>query len=87
MLVFYLSAALTRLLRFEPSEVARQSEASQGNIRAEDMVPVLRKRSGPTGELFCYFVAGWSDPSGDVTSKYYIVDGVEALQKFGQDAW
>jgi parafibromin len=24
---------------------------------------------------------------GEVTSKYYVVDGVEALQKFGQDAW
>ncbi|KAK8849549.1 hypothetical protein IAR55_004884 [Kwoniella newhampshirensis] len=57
---------------FELSEVARQNEAAQGNVRAEDMVPVLRKRSGP---------------HGDVTSKYYIVDGVDALQKFGQDAW
>ncbi|GFZ50052.1 hypothetical protein JCM24511_07805 [Saitozyma sp. JCM 24511] len=57
---------------FEPSEVARQNEAAQGNVRSEDMIPVLRKRSGPNGE---------------VTSKYYVVDGVEALQKFGQDAW
>ncbi|WRT69552.1 uncharacterized protein IL334_006539 [Kwoniella shivajii] len=57
---------------FEPSEVARQHEASQGNFKAEDMVPILRKRSGP---------------HGDVTSKYYVVDGVDALQKFGQDAW
>lgn len=40
--------------RFEPSEVARQREASQGNIKAEDMVPVIRKRSGPGGELSCY---------------------------------
>lgn len=24
---------------------------------------------------------------GDMTNKYYVVDGVEALQKFGQDAW
>ncbi|WWC92935.1 uncharacterized protein L201_007898 [Kwoniella dendrophila CBS 6074] len=57
---------------FEPTEVARQNEASQGNYKAEDMVPILRKRSGP---------------HGDVTSKYYVVDGVDALQKFGQDAW
>jgi len=57
---------------FEPSEVARQNEAAQGNVRAEDMVPIIRKRTGPSGE---------------VTSKYYVVDGVEALQKFGQDAW
>ncbi|RXK34873.1 parafibromin [Tremella mesenterica] len=57
---------------FEPSEISRANEAQQGNTRAEDMVPVLRKRSTPQGE---------------VSSKYYVVDGVEALQKFGQDAW
>ncbi|WWC73546.1 uncharacterized protein I206_107518 [Kwoniella pini CBS 10737] len=57
---------------FEPSDVARQNEAAQGNMRAEDVVAILRKRSGP---------------HGDVTSKYYVVDGVDALQKFGQDAW
>ncbi|KAK4684011.1 parafibromin, partial [Tremellales sp. Uapishka_1] len=58
--------------RFEPSDVARANEAAVGNTRAEDMIPVLRKRSGQ---------------NGDITSKYYVVDGVEALQKFGQDAW
>ena len=52
--------------------MARQHEALQGNTRAEDVVVVLRKRPGPQGEI---------------TSKYYIVDGVDALQKFGQDAW
>ncbi|KGB77916.3 parafibromin [Cryptococcus deuterogattii R265] len=57
---------------FEPSETVRQREASQGNIKVEDMIPVIRKRSGP---------------HGDVTSKYYIVDSADALQKFGQDAW
>ncbi|WVQ79261.1 hypothetical protein IAT38_001357 [Cryptococcus sp. DSM 104549] len=57
---------------FEPSDVARQNEAAQGNVKAEDMVPVIRKRTGP---------------HGDITSKYYVVDGVDALQKFGQDAW
>ncbi|WVW86789.1 hypothetical protein I302_108843 [Kwoniella bestiolae CBS 10118] len=57
---------------FEPSEVARQNEVAQGNFKAEDVVRINRKRSGP---------------HGDVTSKYYVVDGVEALQKFGQDAW
>ncbi|WVR08183.1 hypothetical protein IAU60_005229 [Kwoniella sp. DSM 27419] len=57
---------------FEPSESARMHEVERGNTKAEDMVPILRKRSGP---------------HGDVTSKYYVVDGVDALQKFGQDAW
>lgn len=57
---------------FESSEIVRQREASQGNVKAEDMIPVIRKRSGP---------------HGDVISKYYIVDSADALQKFGQDAW
>ncbi|ORX33232.1 RNA pol II accessory factor, Cdc73 family-domain-containing protein [Kockovaella imperatae] len=57
---------------FEPSDVARQREMSQGNVKSEDMIPIMRKKSGP---------------AGDITSKYYVVDGVEALQKFGQDAW
>ena len=34
---------------FEPSEVAKQNEAAMGNMRAEDMIPILRKRTGPTG--------------------------------------
>ncbi|KAI9633056.1 RNA pol II accessory factor, Cdc73 family-domain-containing protein [Dioszegia hungarica] len=57
---------------FEPSETARQAEAEKKNFKAEDMIPIIRKRTGP---------------SGDISQKYYIVDGVEALQKFGQDAW
>ncbi|KAL7424950.1 accessory factor associated with RNA polymerase II [Cryptotrichosporon argae] len=57
---------------FEPTDVARANEAAQGNTRAEDVVQIIRKRSGPNGE---------------VSSKYYVVDGVEALQKFGNDAW
>jgi parafibromin len=25
--------------------------------------------------------------AGEITQKYFVVDGVEAIQKFGQDAW
>lgn len=57
---------------FESSDDARKREAQQGNTRAEDMIPILRKRTGP---------------AGDITTKYYVVDSVEALQKFGQDPW
>nr|ODN91090.1 parafibromin [Cryptococcus depauperatus CBS 7841] len=57
---------------FELSDTARQTEASQGNVKAEDMIPIIRKRTGP---------------QGDVNSKYYVVDSADALQKFGQDAW
>lgn len=57
---------------FEPSDVARANQAQLGNTRPEDMVPILRKRVSPTGEQ---------------TTKYYVVDSVEALQKFGQEPW
>lgn len=57
---------------FEPSDVARRAQADEGNLRAEDLVPILRKRTGP---------------NGDVTTKYIVVDSVEALQKLGQDPW
>lgn len=55
-----------------PSDVARREQAEQGNLRAEDLVPVLRKQHGPHGET---------------TTKYIVVDSVEALQKLGQDPW
>lgn len=35
--------------RFEPSEVARQNEVAQGNIKPDDVVPVMRKRTGTQG--------------------------------------
>ena len=36
-------------LSFVPSETARQAEAQNGNIKAEDMIPIVRKRAGPNG--------------------------------------
>ena len=37
--------------RFEPSDVARANEAAQGNIKPDDVVPIMRKRTGPNGTL------------------------------------
>lgn len=37
--------------RFEPSDVARANEVAQGNIKPDDVVPVMRKRTGPNGTL------------------------------------
>lgn len=78
------------IVRFEPSEVARQNEAAQGNMRHEDVVPINRKRTGPQGQLLPPpFPVKWdqTDGVGDVMTKYIVVDGVDSLQKFGQDAW
>ncbi|KAG6908036.1 hypothetical protein DXG01_006398 [Tephrocybe rancida] len=62
---------------FEPSQDARARAASEGNTRPEDMIPIYRKRTN-------------IDSSGKETetqAKYFIVDSVEALSKFGADAW
>lgn len=34
---------------FEPSDVARQNEALNGNTRSEDVIQIIRKRVGPNG--------------------------------------
>lgn len=62
---------------FEPSQEARAHAAAEGNTRPEDMIPIYRKRTT-------------IDSSGKETetqARYFIVDSVEALQKFGADAW
>ncbi|KAG6860504.1 hypothetical protein C0995_010490 [Termitomyces sp. Mi166 len=62
---------------FEPSQDARARAAAEGNTRPEDMIPIYRKRTH-------------IDSSGKETethARYYVVDSVEALSKFGADAW
>ena len=62
---------------FEPSQEARARAAAEGNTRPEDMIPIYQKRTT-------------IDSSGKETetqARYFIVDSVEALQKFGADAW
>ncbi|KAI0781546.1 RNA polymerase II-associated protein [Trametes elegans] len=62
---------------FEPSQEARARAAAEGNARAEDVIPIYRKRTT-------------IDPSGRETetqTRYFVVDSAEALAKFGADAW
>ncbi|KAF9481350.1 RNA polymerase II-associated protein [Pholiota conissans] len=62
---------------FEPSQDARARAAAEGNIRPEDLIPIYRKRTS-------------IDTSGKETvtkTTYFVVDSVEALAKFGTDAW
>ncbi|KAI0823842.1 RNA polymerase II-associated protein [Trametes gibbosa] len=62
---------------FEPSQEARTRAVSEGNARAEDVIPIYRKRTT-------------IDPSGRETetqTRYFVVDSAEALAKFGADAW
>ncbi|GJE88111.1 RNA polymerase II-associated protein [Phanerochaete sordida] len=62
---------------FETPHDARAHAASEGNPRAEDVVPIYRKRTT-------------IDSSGretEIQMRYFVVDSAEALSKFGQDAW
>jgi parafibromin len=80
---------------FESPQDARARAAAEGNPRAEDVIPIYRKRtaidsSGRETEtsvrcvdsLLCVL-------GGHVKSRYryFVVDSTEALSKFGQDAW
>ena len=56
---------------------ARERAAAEGNARAEDVIAIYRKRTH-------------IDTSGAeraTQARYFVVDGVEALAKFGNDAW
>ncbi|KAF9443369.1 CDC73-domain-containing protein [Macrolepiota fuliginosa MF-IS2] len=62
---------------FEHSQEARARATAEGNTRPEDLIPVYRRRTH-------------IDSSGKETetqAKYFVVDSVEALAKFGADAW
>ncbi|KAF5387093.1 hypothetical protein D9615_002055 [Tricholomella constricta] len=62
---------------FEPSQEARARATAEGNTRPEDVIPIYRKRTH-------------IDSSGKETethARYFVVDSVEALSKFGADAW
>ena|SRR6266508_2182322 len=63
--------------RFEPSQEARARATAEGNLRPEDLIPIYRKRTT-------------IDASGKETvikATYFVVDSVEALNKFGPDCW
>jgi len=65
------------LIRFETSAEARTRAAAEGNSRAEDVIPIYRRKTQV-------------DPSGketEIRQRYFIVDGVDALKKFGEDPW
>jgi parafibromin len=62
---------------FEPSQEARARAIADGNVKPDDMIAVYRKRTT-------------IDSSGRETesqARYYVVDSVESLSKFGLDPW
>ncbi|KAL5490636.1 CDC73 [Sanghuangporus weigelae] len=62
---------------FEDPTEARLRAQAEGITRPEDVIPIYRTHTH-------------IDPSGQerrTQSRYYVVDGVDALMKFGSDAW
>ena len=77
LILFHFLSSLQNLLSFEPSQDARSRATADGNSRPEDVIPIYRKRTH-------------IDASGRETetqARYFVVDSVEALGKFGADAW
>ena len=56
---------------FEESAVVKERAAAEGNARVEDVVVVYRNKGG----------------EGERKLQYFVVDGIEALNKFGADPW
>lgn len=65
------------LLRFEGPTEARNRAAAEGNARAEDVVAIYRTRTHIDSTGF----------ERQIQARYFVVDSVEALSKFGNDAW
>jgi parafibromin len=65
-------------LRYETPEEAKRRMATEGNHKLDDVLPIYRKKN---------LMAGHVDGSTEKPIKYFVVDGVEALGKFGTDAW
>lgn len=67
-------------------QVGRYDPSSTQTERADRCVMAPSHISSCYGPAYGGVVS-LTHSAGEVTSKYYVVDGVEALQKFGQDAW
>ncbi|KAF8311570.1 CDC73-domain-containing protein [Clavulina sp. PMI_390] len=68
---------------FEGPEDAKRRMASEGNSKLDDVIPIYRKKDTALG-------AGGASAATTATErpiKYLVVDGVEALSKFGPEAW
>jgi len=83
---------------FEPSDIARQSS---NRSTAEDVVHINHKRTIGTLASESAIVNAANNMGGGLAGqnraergaageklvRYFVVDGVEALSKFGDDAW
>lgn len=63
---------------YEPSQIAREKAAAEGNTRPEDLIAIYRKRT----------TVDSSGREAQTHARYFVVDSAEALAaKFGAEAW
>jgi len=62
---------------FEPSQEARARAAAEGNSKTEDLIAIYRTHTHIDS----------SNKETKRQARYFVVDSVEALSKFGSDAW
>ncbi|KAF8735231.1 hypothetical protein AX14_002435 [Amanita brunnescens Koide BX004] len=62
---------------FELTQEAKARAAREGNTRPEDVIPIYRKR----------VTINSSGQETESQARYFVVDNVEALAKFGADSW
>ena len=55
--------------------------SAEGNLKLDDVLPIYRKKKVIVAG------AGRDGSAQEKPIKYFVVDGVEALGKFGTDAW
>ncbi|EGG01489.1 uncharacterized protein MELLADRAFT_117789 [Melampsora larici-populina 98AG31] len=73
--------------RFEPPNVLRTSGTQ--TTASEDVVEVRHRRGYTSSHVVLPSSLGGhqSNSSSDRAARYFVVDGVDALSKFGEDAW
>jgi parafibromin len=74
---FSFCAPLNILESFELTQEAKARAAREGNTRPEDVIPIYRKR----------VTINSSGQETESQARYFVVDNVEALAKFGADSW
>lgn len=53
----------------------------------EDVISVMHRRSATTSSTASAAAANPAQQAPDRAARYFVVDGVEALSKFGEEAW
>jgi len=73
----FLFSSKRQKFSFEPSQEARTGATAEGNLKPDNLIAVYRNHTTIDG----------SGKETVTRLTYFVVDSVEALPKFGTDAW